>query len=486
MTTQLKVVLTAAVVGLAGQVCVEAQTIASATPAMRLPVRQHDAVAIGADSGSIASTVRDVNGLPVPGAIVSAVGGRTVTAMTDARGRCTLPALPAGEYLVRVHRSGFTVGNSLIVKVGAGDIAAHTVVLTPLGQDGAAADARRRPGAGGHRRHRRRRRSGRGSRPRRDRVAPAPRQAQRAARRGRTGGRRAPTTPAPAEGGTFSVSSPLPASASLFGTAPLTGQVNLLTTSTFDSPEQLLSDVNFARGIAYVSLGAAAGTRGDWSMQAAMTQGDVASWVFAGSFVGRPIAGHRYQAGLSYATQRYTGANPAAVAAVEEGTRNSGAIYGYDAWTLSRRAIVLYGARFARYGYVDGALFSPRVEVTLDAVRSLREAAAQARRGAARRGAGRRRVRRRRDRQHVGAARAHVRAAHRHGVRAGAHAHLPGHRRARRRARPRWCRSARSTSAPGTRPPRSSASDGPIAAPSRTSITTSCPTPAISWRAAGP
>jgi hypothetical protein len=161
------------------------------------------------------------------------------------------------------------------------------------------------------------------------------------------------------------VDGPATVAAALVATAPLTGQINLLTTSTFETPTQLLSDVNFARGIAYVSVGAAAGRHGDWSMQAAMAQGDVASWVFAGSFIGRPVTGHRYQAGLSYATQRYTGANPAAVAAVAEGTRNAGVLYGYDTWTVSRRAVVLYGARLARYGYVEGPLFSPRVEVTL-------------------------------------------------------------------------------------------------------------------------
>src|SRR4051794_24593076 len=133
MTTQLRVVLTAAVVGLAGQVCAEAQTLPSATAGMHVPVRQQNAIEI--PSGSIASEVRDINGLPVPGAIVSAVGGRTVTATTDARGRCTLPALPAGDYLVGVHRSGFIVASSLLVKVTPGDVSAHSIVLRPVGAD---------------------------------------------------------------------------------------------------------------------------------------------------------------------------------------------------------------------------------------------------------------------------------------------------------------------------------------------------------------
>ena len=62
--------------------------------------------------------------------------------------------------------------------------------------------------------------------------------------------------------------------------------MNLLTSSSFDTTGQLLSDASVARGVAYVSIGAAAGQRGDWSVQGAMTQGDVSSWLFAGSFLG--------------------------------------------------------------------------------------------------------------------------------------------------------------------------------------------------------
>jgi hypothetical protein len=364
MTTQLSVVVTAAVVGLAGAGWVEAQTVASAARDMRPPVRQHEGVAV--TPGSIASTVRDVNGLPVPGAIVSAVGGRTVTATTDARGHCTLGALPAGEYLVRVHRSGFNVGNSLTVKVGAGHTAAHSVVLKPLGVDGeprllaagfvpAGTAGTGDPADGEDHDH--------------SDTAWRLRHAARSVLRDAVeqAGVVADASEEPPSGTTTQGegASAAGATAALFASTPLTGQVNLLTTSAFDTPEQLLSDVSFARGIAYVSLGAAAGRHGDWSMQAAMTQGDVASWVFAGSFVGRPQAGHHYMAGISYATQRYTGANAAALASVADGTRNSGALYAYDTWTLSRRAVVLYGARLARYGYVEGPLFSPRLEVTL-------------------------------------------------------------------------------------------------------------------------
>ncbi len=138
MTTHRTVVLAAAVVVYAGGVCAHAQPVAT-TGTWRSPaVKRMNTLR----AGSITSLVRDASGAPVSGAIVSAVGGRTLAGTTDAKGRCTLAELPAGEYLVRVHRAGFGIANSLVVRVTAGAAASHDVVLTPLRgtpPDGAAA-----------------------------------------------------------------------------------------------------------------------------------------------------------------------------------------------------------------------------------------------------------------------------------------------------------------------------------------------------------
>ena len=166
--------------------------------------------------------------------------------------------------------------------------------------------------------------------------------------------------------GTFfgrAMTAPGRAAAALFADLPFTGQVNLMTSSSFEKTGQLLSDASVPRGVAYVSIGAAAGQRGNWSVQGAMTQGDVSSWLFAGSFLARSKAVHRYEAGMAYSAQHYTGANPASLAAVAEGTRTAGAVFAFDTWTLSRRATLVYGGRVARYGYIENALFSPRARL---------------------------------------------------------------------------------------------------------------------------
>ena len=127
MTTHNTVVLAAAVVVLSGGVCANAQTAVGTTRGWRPPSLRPASTLPHA--GWITSVVRDASGAPVSGAIVSAVGGRTLIGTTDAKGRCTLAA-PGRRVLVRVHRAGFGTSHSLIVHVTAGTEAAHDVVLT--------------------------------------------------------------------------------------------------------------------------------------------------------------------------------------------------------------------------------------------------------------------------------------------------------------------------------------------------------------------
>ena len=97
-----------------------------------------------------------------------------------------------------------------------------------------------------------------------------------------------------------------------------------------------------------------------------MSQGDLSSWIVAGSFVSKREGIHSYDLGWSYSTQEYQGGNPLALAAVTDGNRNVGEIYGLDRWTIGPGVSVEYGGRYARYDYlVQPALFSPAGGVSL-------------------------------------------------------------------------------------------------------------------------
>ena len=93
--------------------------------------------------------------------------------------------------------------------------------------------------------------------------------------------------------------------ASLFADLPFSGEVNLLTTGVF-APGGLFDGYGLPRGVAYLAIGAPT-PAGDWAVRAAMSEGDLSSWIVAGSFVSKRGPVHSYDLGLSYSTQEYQG-----------------------------------------------------------------------------------------------------------------------------------------------------------------------------------
>src|SRR5687767_9818977 len=71
-------------------------------------------------SGRVSGSVSDERGGPLPGAMVSLLGVTMATTVADGAGRFTLEALPAGEYVLRAHMSGFAASPRQLVRVGAG------------------------------------------------------------------------------------------------------------------------------------------------------------------------------------------------------------------------------------------------------------------------------------------------------------------------------------------------------------------------------
>src|SRR5687767_2298819 len=149
-----------------------------------------------------------------------------------------------------------------------------------------------------------------------------------------------------------------------FSDLPLSGQVNLMTIESFDRPGEIFA-AHAPRSVAFVSVNTQA-VGGAWSMQGAMTQGDLSSWIVAGSYKSIDSTNHAYELGLSYSTQRYDGGNATALGAIRESARNVGSVYGFDEWTVSPRLVLGYGTAYARYDYLGGpGVWSPRFSVTV-------------------------------------------------------------------------------------------------------------------------
>ncbi|HVL66665.1 MAG TPA: carboxypeptidase-like regulatory domain-containing protein [Vicinamibacterales bacterium] len=339
--------------------------------------------------GSITGTVSDEHGGPLAGARVTAIGETMALAVTDESGRFVTEILPAGEYVLRAHLKGFAASQRTVVRVGGATATAPQLQLRRVdgatGTTGAEPPLASRPiVAAGF------------QLPAADNPDPAAkdggdkdthphsemawrlRHIKRSILKDQsstvvfTGDDVDPDEGSifgRALGGATSVAS---FAGSLFADTPLTGEVNLLTTNAF-APGELFAGDTRTRGVAYFSLGAPT-PAGEWLVRAAMTEGDLASWILAGSFTSKAGAQHAYTVGLSYGAQEYQGGNPAALAAMRDGSRHAGELFAFDRWRVAPWFELDYGARYARYGYIreERGLFSPRLGLTLEPVKGTR------------------------------------------------------------------------------------------------------------------
>ncbi len=334
-------------------------------------------------SGAITGIVSDDRGGPLPGAMVSVLGATMAMTVTDVQGRFSLDKLPVGDYTLRAHLAGFAVSRREHVRIGSAPSMTYRLELRRL--DATVATTGRTPDtlparpiiAAGF------------GLPGADAVAPADKAEgdhshTDAAWRLRHITRSilkdsANTVVLAGDDDDVQVESSfgrtiLPASSvssSLFAALPFSGEVNLLTTGVF-APGGLFDSYGLPRGVAYLAIGAPT-PAGDWAVRAAMSEGDLSSWIVAGSFASKRGPRHSYDLGLSYSTQEYQGGNPEALAAVTDGSRNVGEIYALDRWTVGPGVSFEYGGRYARYDYLQRpGLFSPRAGFTLEPVKGTR------------------------------------------------------------------------------------------------------------------
>ena len=317
--------------------------------------------------GELHGIVQDDRGIALAGAVVSALGSTTAFAVSDRDGRFLFRSLPYGPYLLRAHLQGYVPARARVVQVN-GNKSTWTLALSRAGAEGAPSVLAAGVGGGGQ------------STPPdttdehdHDEVAWRLRHLKRSVLKDEIDGVVASDEWArenPLAGVARSIGVAARGGAGLFSDLPFSGQINLLTTTSFDRPQELFSiNAGVPQSVAYVSL-VAPMSDGDWTVRGTLTEGDVSSWIVAGSYARRAGATHRYEAGLSYSMQRYLGGNSEALTAVRDGGRNVGALYAYDDWSLGRRVHVGYGGKYASYDYLttDRGLFSPRVSVSVQPI----------------------------------------------------------------------------------------------------------------------
>ena len=317
--------------------------------------------------------VNDERGKPLSGAVVSALGVTTAFAVSDDEGRFVFRSLPPGPYLVRAHLRGYLLARGRFLHVTADSRNLPSITLSKQ------PDADEPP-------------------------------AVLAASVGAPASVEVPTSSVEADGHEHgelawrlrhlkrsvlkdveasvasvddddsllqeslvglgrAVSGSARVASALFADLSLNGQLNLLTTTSFDRPQDLFSTSGgLPRPVAYLSL-TAPGPDGEWRMRGTLTQGDLSSWIVSGSYVRDVPAAHEYEAGFSYGMQRYLGGNAEALAAMRDGSRNVGVVYAHDNWTVVPRLRLSYGAKFASYDYLgDDGLLSTRASITVQPI----------------------------------------------------------------------------------------------------------------------
>jgi TonB-dependent receptor-like protein/carboxypeptidase family protein len=357
--------------GLAGVILLPALVFAQSQKPVTQTARVTRAVLRG--------VVSDERGGPLNGAMVSALGTTMAMAVTDEHGRFELD-LPYGEYVLRAHLQGFAASRREFVRIAGGGVNLPALKMRRL-DNAAAAD----PGVKGRTilsagleapassttaaaaeskdDHPHSETAWRLRHVKRSILKDSAREVVVADNEVEAGAGSAFGRRTNAGNGNFVTS--------LFAELPFSGEVNLLTTSAF-APGEFVSTNILPRGVAYLSLGAPT-PAGDWVVRAAMSDGDLASWIVSGSFVARPRANHAYTVGLTYSKQEYQGGNPAALAAVTDNSRNAGEISAFDRWRVSPLLTVDYGARYTRFDYLDNRnLLSPALTIAFEPIKRTR------------------------------------------------------------------------------------------------------------------
>jgi hypothetical protein len=351
-----------------------------------------------APSGSIEGIVADDRGVPLAGVLVSAVGVTSAVAVTDQHGVFTIRALPAGAYMVRAHLAGFVASPRQFVEVRGTSPSRYAITLQraaptgkalprgatpatlktpppppkvlaaglapvdagfdPLSLDpfGLGENAAKRPDDQGETAWRIRHLPRSVLKDTTERAANAP------DKTGRPAGNQQPAANA------TGLARALGAPVRFLGDLPLTGQVNLVTSGSFDGGEGPSSSDSAIRGTAFFALGGPAWGYGDWSARL-VTQATPGSWFVSGGFRNRGPSRNLYNIGFSYSSQRLVSATSLAHLSLDRpdpGDRSAGLLYGAGRFTVTPRLLIDYGGRYARYDYLKGAgLVSPSLVVTL-------------------------------------------------------------------------------------------------------------------------
>jgi hypothetical protein len=296
----------------------------------------------GSDGG-LTGFVEDTRGTPVAGAVISLFGkgvaGAGLVALSDAAGRFSLPAVPAGSYTLRALGAGHLPAPARRVTVLPNRESNFTVSLTPVGEDKAAAVA-----------------EAKAQEEDKD-DAPSLAELRWLLRHKRRSVLEARGPESETEGGNATAPPPPRLLASLV--PDLAGTVEVMA-----NPIQADDGLEPSTSYSVLRLKGRIANAGQWSLGGLVAESETSSWRMAAEFVLEPGGGHRLQAGTGYGTRPL---RPFAPGDAGRGDNHSvGAAFFQDEWQLADNLTTTFGGRFSYIGFLrDSNHFDPIASVAL-------------------------------------------------------------------------------------------------------------------------
>jgi hypothetical protein len=298
----------------------------------------------GADGG-LTGLVEDTRGAPVAGAVISLFGkgvaGAGLVALSDAAGRFSLPAVPAGSYTLRALGAGHLPAAARRVTVLPNRESNFTVSLTPVGDERAAALAQAKAQEG-------------------DKDdAPSLAELRWLLRHKRRSVLETRGPEGQAEDHATTQAAPPPTRLLASLVPDLAGTVEVMA-----NPIQADDGLEPSASFSVLRLKGRIANAGQWSLGGLVAESESSSWRMAAEFVFEPGGGHRLQAGTGYGTRPLRPFTPGPPG---RGDNHSvGAAFFQDEWQLAPNVTTTVGGRFSYIGFLRNSNhFDPIASVAL-------------------------------------------------------------------------------------------------------------------------
>jgi hypothetical protein len=296
--------------------------------------------------GGLSGLVEDTRGAPVAGAMISIFGkgiaGAGLLALSDAAGRFSLPAVPAGSYTLRALGDGHLPSAARRITVLPNRESNFTVSLTPVGDDKASAVAEAKA-----------QEENKDDSPSLAELRWLLRHKRRSVLE---------TRGSEAETGDRTVTATAPPPPRLLASLV---PVIAGTVAVMANPIQADDGLEPSKSYSVLRLKGRIANAGQWSLGGLVAESESTAWRMAAEFVFEPGGGHRLQAGMGYGTRPLRPFTPADGAG--RGDNHSvGAAFLHDQWQVTDNLTTAIGGRFSYIGFLRNSNhFDPLASVTL-------------------------------------------------------------------------------------------------------------------------